>query len=335
MKYLFGSILRILLYLLLLLVPVLAFITFFGLGRTGLPLWNIGIRNVMTYARNFFLPALILSYLVATLLVVALVDKMKVKSIVALHLPALIVAGIIGIGVFLTRSDVPFTLPKSSLKVGPAQFFREGVFIDAGGRKIQLTGGGQKNLHYYDVDRNILSVIQNVSTGSGGRNRLYVDDQKRQVVIEAPRSLESGSVRIPYRDFARHRHTTDLPLFRMYGTRIGSIQRAVLRRMEPLNRMDRYVFLGSLLLTLLMVSIPSVFGMNDRGWGFSGIVGIFIVLGLLPFFYNFLFRISGRFETRLGAMGKYSYLVPVLICGALGILIDLIVASRSRSRVKK
>jgi hypothetical protein len=334
MKYLLSSILRIVLYLILLLVPVLLFITFFALGRTGVPLWNIGIRNVMAYARNFFLPALILSYLIATLLVVALVDKMKVKSIVSLHLPALFVAVLIGAGVLFTRSDVPFTLPKSSLKVGPAQFFKEGVFIDAGNRKIQLAGGAKKYLYYYDVDRNTLSLIQNVSTATGGRNRLYVDDKKRQVVIEAPRSLEGGSVRIPFRDFPQYRNITDLPLFRTYGTRIGTIRRAVLRRLGPLNRMDRYIFLGSLLLTLLMVSIPSVFAMNDRGWGFSGIVGIFVVLALLPFFYSFLFRMTGRLETRLVSMGRYSYLVPALLCGALGILIDFIVASRSRSRVK-
>jgi hypothetical protein len=42
--------------------------------------------------------------------------------------------------------------------------------------------------------------------------------------------------------------------------------------------------------------------------------------------------VSGRLEPRLDAMGKYTYFVPAFIAGVCGILIDLIVVSRSRAR---
>jgi len=332
MKFLVGSILKTFLYLLILIVPITLFITFFALGKTGLPLWNIGIRNILTYARDFFVPSVILSYLIASLLVVAMVDKMKVKSLFVLHLPSFILACIIGAGIFFTRSDVPFTLPKGSLRVGPGLFFKEGVFIQAGSRKIQLVQTKQRNpsMYYYDINRNRLSVIQNVSMGKDGANRVYTDDKERRVVIVSKRALSEGTVRIPYEDFTRSRNTTDLQIFRVYGTQIRGVQRAILKRMESLGQRDQYIFLGSLLLTLLMVTIPVVYGMNDRGWGFSGIIGIFLVLAVLPFFYNFVFRMTGRFGTRVSAIGRYYYLMPALVIGLCGIVIDLIVAARSR-----
>jgi hypothetical protein len=334
MKYLIGSILKILLYLFIFVVPVSLFVTFFALGRTGLPLWNIGIRNVLAYSRDFIAPSILMSYLVATLFVVALMDKMRVKSLIVLHLPALILACIIGAGLILTRGEqAPFPLSSGSLRVSPAMFLKNRIFVHAGNHKIQLLQGRDRNtiLHHYDIENNRLAVIPNLALEREGRNRLFIDEEKREVVIVSRRSLPEGIVRIPYREFPRRQNTTGLRMFRVYGNQIGRVRSAIRNRTGPLGQTDRYIFLGSLYITLLMVSIPLVYGLNDSGWTFSGIIGVFLVLAVLPFFYRYIFWIADRLEPRLAVMGKFSYLVPSIIFGLCGILLDLIVAARERS----
>jgi hypothetical protein len=127
-------------------------------------------------------------------------------------------------------------------------------------------------------------------------------------------------------------NTTDLRVFSIYGNQVRKVQASVLRRLGALNGVERYVFLASLLLTLLMVAIPAVYGMNDRGWGFSGLTGIFIFLAVLPFFYNYLFKIAGRLELSVSLLGGYSYLVPSILIGICGILIDIIIAVRGKAK---
>jgi hypothetical protein len=81
-----------------------------------------------------------------------------------------------------------------------------------------------------------------------------------------------------------------------------------------------------------MISIPLSYGMNDKGWAFSGITGVFFILAILPFFYNYAFLLLGRFESRISIMGRYSYLFPSTVFGVCGILLDLIVKARGRAK---
>ena len=103
MKFLAKSVLNIIIFMLFLIIPVALFVTFFTLRNLNLPLWDIGIVNVLIQARKYLLPSIVINYLLATLLVVARVDKMRVKSIFMLHVPAVVVACIIGAGLFLLQ----------------------------------------------------------------------------------------------------------------------------------------------------------------------------------------------------------------------------------------
>ena len=92
-----------------------------------------------------------------------------------------------------------------------------------------------------------------------------------------------------------------------------------------------YILFGALLLTFLMISIPLVYAMNDTGWGFSGIIGIFLILAILPFFYNFMIQAINRFITLTSFLGMYAYLFPAIVFGLCGLLLDVIIKSRSRA----
>ncbi len=333
MKFLVKSIINIFIFLVILIIPVTLFVTFMGLGNSELPLWNIGIRNVLSYAREYLAPSIFISYLFATLLVVARVDKVKVKSLFLLHLPPIIVAFIIGVG-FLALRDKKgaFELPKKSVQVGPLMFFKRDVFTSAGTKQVMLKWEtqGKHTLYYYDTQNNSFSVINNVHSGKSGRNQLYVDDRERAVVIKY-RNLPNGTVNIPYSDFPHRENTTDLPIFRSYEKQIREIY-GWLRKSGSLQPHLSNILFGAFLLTFLMISVPLVYAMNDTGWGFSGIIGVFLILALLPFFYNFMIKIVNRSISLMSFMGGYAYLFPAIIFGICGLLLDLIVRARRRVR---
>jgi hypothetical protein len=335
MKFLVKTTIRILFYVVLLIIPVTLIVTFFALGRAHIPLWNVGIRNVVQYSRNFFLPSLFLSYLIATLLVISLIDKMKVKSLILLHISAIIVGCIFAAGIYYTRLiTVSSPQTKGELRLGYRNFFKEGVFIETKGRKLFIESGenDRRNLYLYDVKNNALSVVRDISTRREGKNQLLVDTLNRNISIRSKTDLPGGQAQISFGDFQRGKNINDSYLLTLYGTRIGLIQRIILSRLNPLGLLDRYLLLGSLFLSVLMISIPLVYGLNDRGWGFSGIIGVFFILAILPFWYGFVFRLIERFRPRVLLLGKYEYAFPSLIFVLCGILIDIIVKTREKRR---
>jgi hypothetical protein len=335
MKFLVKTTLKILFSVILLIIPVTLIITFFALGKANIPLRNIGIRNVIQFSRNYFLPSLFLSYLIATLLVISLIDKMKVKSLILLHIPAIIVGCIFAAGIYYIRlMTVSSPQIKGELRLGYRTFFKEGVFIETKGRKLYIENGenDRRNLYLYDEKNNALSVVRNITTRRDGKNQLIIDSQNRNVSIVSKTDLPGGQVRISFGDFQRGKNINDSRLLTLYGRQIGSIQRIILNRLKPLGLMDRYLLLGSLFLSVLMISIPLVYGLNDRGWGFSGLIGVFFILAILPFWYGFVFRLIVRFRPRLLVLGKYEYAFPSLVFVLCGILIDIIVKKREKRR---
>ena len=153
MKFLAKSILHIIIFMLILIIPVTLFVTFFTLRIINLPLWNIGIANVLIQARKFVAPSLVISYLLATLLVVARVDKMRVKSIFMLHIPAVVVACIIGGGLFMLQERQMMTqLPgpvERDMDLAPHRFFRgPGVHTGWGQVHHGTLGGTAGSRHH-------------------------------------------------------------------------------------------------------------------------------------------------------------------------------------------
>jgi len=336
MKFLAKSVLNIIIFMLILFIPVALFVTFFALRNLNLPLWDIGIGNVLIQARKYLLPSVVISYLLATLLGVARVDKMRVKSIFMLHVPAVVVACIIGAGLFLLQErpimNDPLGRTGLDMDLAPHRFFKEDVFTQAGDRQIMVKWEGRqaRNIFYYDTDIERPVYISNINMGRTVKNQFYIDESGRLVVLKSKR-LPDSKASISYGDFARRSNTTDLQIFRAYEKQMGELYRW-LRQRGSLTGMHLYILFGALLLTFLMISIPIVYAMNDTGWGFSGIIGIFLVLALLPYFYNLIIRAVGRILTLTSFMGTYAYLFPAILFGLCGLLLDLLIKTRSRAR---
>jgi len=339
MKILLKTTLKIFIYLILLIIPVTLFITFFSLNQQSIPLWNIGIRNILQYSRNYFLPSIFISYLISTLLVVSLIDKMKVKSLIMLHIPAVLSGLILGGAFYLVQIErAPLPSLKGEAHLGLFTFLKTNVFNELDERLLFIdnsgenAGKGRHTLYLYNKNNNNLSIVQNVYTSQKGKNYIFVDTSMNRISIILKDGLPSGRVHFPYSDFPGEKGITGSRLITAYEKQIVSVYSLLRARMETLQKIDILLMAGSLLLSVLLIAIPLTYGLNDRGWGFSGIVGVFLILGILPYLYGFILKILGRIAPDLSILGKYSYLFPAILLGLCGILMDIIVKMMGRTK---
>lgn len=339
MRFILRTTLKLLLFVFVLAVPVTLVVTLFALHQSPLPLWNIGVRNVIRYAGGFVTPSLLISYLLATLLVVALVDKMKVRSVAILHIPPLLAGALLGGVLFLVGSggqdQLPFHIDRNPVRVGVNTFVRRDAFLSAGDKILYLDGKGEP-LYLYDRGDGSTTVMREVRLSRRGGGGLYLDPEKRQVVIHpsgaaAPRG-KGEPIELPYAEFVEHDSVLANPLVGAYARRLRSLFLQVEEGAEHLERRQRTALLGTLFLSLLLLSVPMAYGLNDRGWRFAGLAGVLLILAILPAAYALVVSAAERFQ----ASGRLPVFHPFLLTAAvfafLGIVLDLVIALRGASR---
>jgi hypothetical protein len=312
------------------LVPVALFITVFSLWSQGIPVWNIGIRNVLVTARGFFMPIVISSYLIAALLTVALLDKTKVLSILLLHIPPLIAGALIMGGAYLVqRERRPFPILKSSLTLGYRVFVRENVFNELKDRSLLLRATdkrGRYDVFIYDRKTNRLDVFPSLEAVRGRGRSFFVSEAEEALVVSQGPGRKT--VTVPYEEFRGRPVLTRNVLVGAYTKRIRDMRDLIGIHADRLAGRDRRLFYAALFLSVLMISIPLTFAFNDAGWGFSGITGALIILAALPYLYWGVFTLVWRTRLRSYMAVGFGYLYPCVLICFLGVLIDLLIKMR-------
>ncbi len=335
MKFICKTILKIFVYMLVLIIPVTLLVTCFTLVKANIPLWNIGIRNILRHSMHFLLPSIFISYLIATPVVVSLVDKMKVQSLLLLHIPAIIAGGILGGLLFFAQIEkMPILVKKDVLHIGVNTFFRRDVFNEIEDRVVYIHPYTKdlNQLYLYNKKDGRLFAINGVSIGRRGKNYLSVDEKNRLVRIAARDNPHVGEVSIPFSSFKTGDGTLSLSIVSSYSNQIVKVYRQFRSAVSGLEQQDRLILAGALFLSVLLISIPLSYGFNDRGWTFSGAAGVFLVLAALPYFYGFILKILNRISPEPSFMGRYSYLVPALVFCVIGFILDILVKTGGRTR---
>jgi len=328
MKFLGKTILKIFIYIIVLIIPVTLIVTCFALVNSSIPLWNIGIRNIIRYSVHLLLPSIFISYLIATLVVVSLIDKMKVRSLVLLHIPAIIAGGLLsGFLYFAQTEKMPIFLKKDTLQIGVNTFLRRDVFNEIEDRI--------KDLNYffmYNKKDGHLFYINNLYIRKRGKNFIYVDEKARSVRIVARDNPQIGQVSIPFSSFKTGNELLSQKIVSAYRNQIVKVYGHFRNAVSDLERQHRNILAGALFLSVLLISIPLSYGFNDRGWGFSGATGVFLILAALPYFYGFVFKILNKISPGPSFMGKYSYLFPAMVFCIIGLILDIVVKTGGRTR---
>ena len=330
MGFILTTVKKIVVRFIICLVPVALFITVFSLWGQGIPVWNIGIRNVLVTARGFFMPIVIASYLIAALLTVALLDKTKVLSILLLHIPPLIAGALIMGGAYLVqRERRPFPIMKSSLTLGYRIFVRENVFNELRDRALLLRATdarGRYDVFIHDRKTNKLDVFTNLEAARGRGRSFFVNETEEALVVS--QGPGKKTVTVPYEEFRGRPVLTRNFLVRAYTKKTRDIRDLIGIHADRLSGRDRRLFYAALFLSVLMISIPLTFAFNDAGWGFSGITGALIILAALPYLYWGVFTLVWRTRLRSYMAVGFGYLYPCVLICSLGVLIDLLIKMR-------
>jgi hypothetical protein len=327
-KFILKTALKILVLSIILVIPVGLLITSLSLNQRNIPILNLGIRNILQYAQNYSLLIFFISYLFASLLVTALIDKLKVKSIIALHLPAFIVGAVFAGGIYLTRHwHYPLSPGTKTVQLDHRTFIREGVFNEIPEKAIMLTRSSDNNLtlYLYDKTSDDLSITRNLKTGSSGKNTIFIDESKRVVTLRYRKNKGSDSLEIPFRVFAVENKLFDNPLINRYLLQIRNVSTSLRSYIGSLSQTEKYIFAGALFISVLMILIPLTYALNDRGWGFAGLVGIIIIIAITPFFYGAIINMFRKVSVNLSFLRQFSYLsIPLILC-VIGIFLDILV----------
>jgi len=328
MKLIIRMILRIVLLMLLFVVPIGLFITAVALTGRHIPLFNIGIRNFLAVSKNLLVGIVFSSYLFATGLTVAITDRMKVRSIVLLHIAPLVVGAAIG-AVFFSGKLGTISPVSSGLELGYRTFLKTGVFNRAGGSMILLDReiDGRSAILLYDIETDTLLPM---NTGPL-RDNIKVDAGKGLLSISYNQETTRYSGRFPFGNFIRKTPLNAGRFVRFYTGQLRSLLLRIRGQYTGLAPGERTLYGFALSVSVILLLVPLVFAMNDKSWRFFGIIGLFTVLFLLPLFYRALFRIQDGLGERI-LPGGYSFLIPAIAAGGCGILIDIIITLRERTK---
>ncbi|MGQ9615098.1 MAG: hypothetical protein ACUVWJ_01720 [Spirochaetota bacterium] len=335
MKFILKTVLKIILYLILLLIPVTLLLTFLSLKKAGIPTFNIGIRNVVVHSQNYILPSFFISYLISTLIACGLVDKMKIKSLLLLHLPPIIVGCILSVGFYYFRpTEVTFPTERGTVQLGINNYVKRDVFNELDDRLLYIKRKSNElhTLYLYDRVENRLLVFDDINLWKKKGNYLTINPAENMIIVVTKKEKSESLVKIPYRITTLYKSVVNLKLVESYVGRVKGVLSLLRARIDPLNRQDKILMLVSLSISLLMISIPVAYGLNDRGWSFSGLIGVPVVLVILPFIYGFVLKFPDRFPGILQTMGRRSYLFPAAVCCFMGVVLDIIVKAVSKKK---
>ncbi len=335
MKFLGKTILKIFAYTIVLIIPVTLFITCFALVNSSIPLWNIGIRNIIRYSSHLLLPSIFISYLIATLVVVSLIDKMKIRSLVLLHIPAIIAGGILSSFLYFAQTEkMPVFLKNEDLQIGVNTFLRRDVFNEIEDRVVYIHPyiKNLNHIYLYNKKDGRFFYINSLYVGKRGKNYIWIDEKARTVRIVAGDNPQIGEISIPFSSFKTGNGLLSLKIVYAYRNQIVKVYGFFRNAVSGLERQHGIILAGALFLSVLLISIPLSYGFNDRGWGFSGAAGVFLVIAALPYFYGFVFKILKKISPGPSFMGKYSYLFPALVFCIIGLILDILVKAGGRTR---
>jgi hypothetical protein len=326
MKFIGRAIIRILILFVILIVPVGFFITFFALNQKNIPIWNIGIRNVLSVAGYYRVPIVAISYFIATLITVSLVDKMKIRSLILLHIPPVFIgAALIG-GFYLSQTkQQPFKIIEHRVRLGYGSFLEKGVFNEVGNRAMMIQKNEQNlfTLYVYTRESNDLLVMDRVP-----RSAISIDQTGQKVSFTSGKRKKI-TYTVPFKDFHSYEGATSNRMFRLYVNQLRKTVYSFREYFQQAEGKQRFLFLGAVFISVLMISIPLTYALNDGGWGFSGITGAIFIVLVLPFVYGGIFFILQKIRFSASFLGSFAYLFPAMVFAIIGIVLDIAIKVRS------
>ena len=314
---------RIFIYFAILFIPVAIFVITYQVNNLGFTVTKLGIRSIFEIGIKNLPLIIIASYILALILSIALIDKIKVDSLLVLHIPPIIISiGLITIFYFSSGNNNFFITEERVIRPGYRLFFKERVFNEINNDILYIYSVNNKNRYLlYNREKNNIILLSGLSFKD---DRVILLDIKKQPVM----SLQYKEISIK-----KDENLLTTKYFKRYIKTIKFIVFKIKEIYGSLKKIDGYIFLGSMLVSFLILSIPLAFIINDGGWGVTGLIGVILIMGFVPYIYNILFKFNKLYKPIVSLMGSYSYLIYPAIISLIGIILDIIISFSKKAEV--
>ncbi|RKX94092.1 MAG: hypothetical protein DRP84_07540 [Spirochaetes bacterium] len=319
MKFILYLSKRILLLFIVLIIPTAIALVSYSIIRLGIQPYNVGFRSIFNLAINQLPIIIFISYILAIIFSIVLIDKTKIENLFLLHIPPIIITMVI-LSIFTafnlkSRTEKFFITSNSKILVGIDTFFKRGVLNDFGNKIIYVNFHNGKLISFlYDRKTDYLTYIKKIKHASNGL-----------LLYPGNKTSKAGPIKISYGDLHQNSYFFKGKLIRNYSLRLEKLAKNIKGLYYRLGRYDKLIFLSSFILSFIIFIVPFSFLINDGAWGTTGLIGVALILAILPFFYNFIFTMELKYSGLFSFFGKYSYLVCPACFFVIGFLMDVFI----------
>ncbi len=315
---------RLAIYFIIFLLPSALVIVSYKLYSMGISIYNLGINSIFYLFISNLLTIILTSYILAVIFSVALIDKVKVSSLIILHLiPIFITIGIMSIFYFTTQKGRFFLINSSSIKIGYKTFFKRGRFNEVKDKIIYI---GSPHLNtkestsfIYDRINNKIVPISRIKIRNG-EIYFYKNDNK-------------PTYRITYKDATRNPSIYSSKLLVKYTNTMQNVIEKIKETYKLLKGLHKYYYMISMVVSFLILIIPLAFIMNDGAWGTSGITGIMIIICFIPYFYHLLFKYGRYLHITFFRKLHLEYLIFPIMITVIGVIFNLVIKISRKAEI--
>jgi hypothetical protein len=220
---------------------------------------------------------------------------------------------------------------ETSIRTGHLTFLKENAFNNTGNALLYIRSKGPSfyDIYIYEKESNNLVAAEQISIGK----ELRIDNTNRRILLKFDRNGQKNSYIFPFKGFVKKTTLTQNRFLSFYMKQIRLLQQNIQNEYTRLPENDARIFGLFMVLSVLLISIPITYALNDKGWGLSGIVSVFLILFLLPILYRTIYNVIERTGGNPALLGHYSYLFPSVLIIILGIIVDVITKVRGRNRI--
>ncbi len=323
MKLTFYLLKRIAVYFLIFLIPSALIIASFKCYSTGINIFNVGIRSITNIILNNLLSIILISYTVSVIFSIALIDKVRVNSLVLLHLiPIVITAGIIGVFYLAESKGRFFITPEEKIAVGYRTFFKRDVFNEINGNLIFIgsikTSNKKQNIFLYKTENDKIIPVNKIKFKNGS---IILYGSKKP--IKTFNYFEASKKPFIYSN----------KMVINYIRTLTGVMKKFKGTYNRLSGINRYYYLLALIVSFFIMSIPLAFILNDGAWNTSGIIGVMLIIGLTPYFYRFIINYIGKIRLNFLISSGYNYLLLPILIIVIGIILNITIKLSKKAEI--
>ncbi len=325
MKTILSIAKKIVILLIVLFIPISLLVATSYLSFNSIPLWNIGLRNIVRVIINLIIPILFIDYIISTTLVISFTDKMLLKPLAKVHIGAIIPAIIIlSFYYIVIERNYPLKISEREIYTGYLTYLKPESFNEIDGKIVFMTKRNTNRFDVYILDKSNgkLKIFKGIKPSyREERGSFYLDKNKNKIIFYSKSSKKNDRIELSLTNDFKTQMKVLTPINKIIDKTFIPAYKRLTSDISALPIKNRIMIVSALILSIIVFIIPICYLMNDALWGLSGVTGVILVITLLPILLLTAEKLAGRLQINI--LGSYNFLLLPIIACIPGILIDV------------